>query len=83
VRSVAACCMVRVHVAYAGRVDCLRCVELLPSQVGLLPRQTPAEGRAANDAGAGGTDQSDLLMLTEATCWRPAFYPVAAGLSAS
>jgi hypothetical protein len=28
----AACCMV--HEAYAGRVDCLRCVELLPLQVG-------------------------------------------------
>jgi hypothetical protein len=35
--SIAACCVVRVHVAYAGRVDCLRCVELLPPQVGLLP----------------------------------------------
>jgi hypothetical protein len=31
------CCVVQVRVAYAGRVDCLRYVELLPSQVGLLP----------------------------------------------
>jgi hypothetical protein len=26
---------------------------------------------------------TDADCLTEATCWRPAFYPVAAGLSAS
>jgi hypothetical protein len=33
----AACCVLRVRVAYAGRDDSLRCVELLPSQMGLLP----------------------------------------------
>jgi hypothetical protein len=33
--SIAACCVVRD--AYTGRVDGLQCVELLPSQVGLLP----------------------------------------------
>jgi hypothetical protein len=56
-----ACCMVRVRVAYAGRVDCLRCVELLPSQVGPLPWRTPAESGAATDVGA---DRSGLLTLT-------------------
>jgi hypothetical protein len=34
VSSVAACCVVRVRDAYTGRADGLRCVELLPSQVG-------------------------------------------------
>jgi hypothetical protein len=55
VRSVAVCCMVRD--AYTGRVDCLQCVELLPSQVGLLPWWTLAESGAAD--GTADTDHTD------------------------
>jgi hypothetical protein len=42
----AACCVVRVHDAYTGRADDLRCVELLPTQVGAAAVTNSQQGRS-------------------------------------
>jgi hypothetical protein len=55
-RSVSVYSESRELVVYAGRADCLGCVELLPTPVGgwcrdeLLPRAEPAAGTADLDA---------------------------------
>jgi hypothetical protein len=44
-RSVAACGVLRERVVYAGRVDCLWCVELLPTPVGAAAVMNSRRGR--------------------------------------
>jgi hypothetical protein len=42
----AACCVMRVRDAYTGRADGLRCVELLPTQVGAAAVMNSRRGRS-------------------------------------
>jgi hypothetical protein len=46
--------------AYTGRADGLRCVELLPSQVGAAAESRAADGTAATDRTGGRTDANLL-----------------------
>jgi hypothetical protein len=71
-RSVAACGVLQVHVTYTGRADGLRCVELLPTQVGAAAVMNSRRERSCwwycrseRSAGRTGTDGLMWRYLVE------------------
>jgi hypothetical protein len=66
----AACCVLQVRDAYTGRADGLRCVELLPTQVGAAAMMKFRRGRnclwycrSERSAGCTGTDELMIVLL--------------------
>jgi hypothetical protein len=65
-RSVGACCLLWVRVVYAGRVDCLRCVELLPTPVRAAAMMNSHRGQGCwwycrSERSAGRTGTGELM----------------------
>jgi hypothetical protein len=68
--SVAACCVMRVRDAYTSRADGLRCVELLPTQVGAAAVMNSRRGRSCwwycrSERSAGRTGTDELIWWTD------------------